>query len=321
MMGMDLSDARLKAEVDWIEVRFRLERSTNFKTLYDRGQSFIKAFSEDDNGLRRVGNTGANTFSVRLQCPGSFADVVKALDKITSGNRIIGTPEIVGLELALDIYSVSGNDNALADRAYNMFQFATKFASDNRRFTGTLGNKDALPIPEHGDEVKNLLNQGRGIFIGNKHDDLHQRIYVKRTDNHNMLPVSGHRARYEVTFKDGRVPVRDLDELQSFKFESLAYWFRFCRPKPAALTGGPFQKYRQMFLTMDTRPGEVRERLTPRGKRKHATSMERDKEFNAKSADALRGLSRRWKGDRAMQKIRLDRESMLLKYKDSGVWS
>ncbi len=64
---MNIQDAKLRAEVDWIELRFELERSTNFATLYKRGQGYIKAFSKTDKGLRRVGNTGSNVFSVRLQ--------------------------------------------------------------------------------------------------------------------------------------------------------------------------------------------------------------------------------------------------------------
>lgn len=284
--GTDMTRFRLRAVVDWIECEFETTRSTNAQTVKRAGHfKFVVP-------INLGSGSAATIFRIRFQDPGSFGVVQESLRKLSAQFPLSCAPTITGVEVSLDAYLKSATPDELPSLAARWYKHLTTLVSPNRRFSGRWkGDVHALWDAA---TILRLLQQDRVIFIGERDDDLTQRIYVKQNDAGRALEACDHRARIEVTIRNEELPMDSLEDWGLYRFESLSRYFRFRRQREG---GDPVVAY---ALQRAAQTGERRlRRRAAGGRRLFGAGSAADTAMNKAARDALRELSRRWAGHRA----------------------
>lgn len=268
------SCVRFRATVDWIEMVVSPARQTNWQTVQaaifqaidktvrvdalDQGYLFNKyAQSPHEEWIKR-----ATAFKFRLQDPARFINIQRVIDQINNNLKCEISTTITGIEVSVDAYG-AGADMALA-----MYRGLKNPVSKNQRLykRGAKLKQYTTNAAKQSDEViLDYLRKGWMIGLGDKDDNLYQRIYFKTTDCNgglNRMQVEP-RARVEIRLGGIALPFRTLAELKQFKFTNLSKHFLF--------------QLRRDNVT----PGS--------GKRYDA-----DKVLNRCAGDALQRLSRSW---------------------------
>lgn len=290
-----LANYQFQVVVDWIGVAFETDRSTNFSSV---SKHLPRASYVEPIEPGAAGET--SRFVARFQEPKCWQEITNALATLGDWITLCGPPAVVSIEVSLDAYSKAHDTNELVPMAAHFFTALKNPVSDNARFTGLPGTVVGI-VNARG--VQTMLGRGRGIFIGNKNDDLAQRIYVKTRDGgegHEVtLPPEQHRARIEIRLQGDALPNRALDDWKSFDFEDLSNWFKFRR-----LDAEDVSKLQRLILEWDARLGARR----GMNRRKFPIGTAADIELNHKAYDALRSLTtkmRRTKPDRRDRRARI----------------
>jgi hypothetical protein len=151
------------------------------------------------------------------------------------------------------------------------------------------------------EKARRMLAGGREIIIGNKTDELSQRIYFKTTDK-GGVPLEDedmHRARVEITVQGGALPFKSWGEWASFRFErkenNLSRFFTFRKDRNL----NSLSPLHRIILERRPQIGERKEQRRSRkggGQRLYNSETVADIELNKRARGALRNLSGRWEG-------------------------
>ncbi|ONB63070.1 hypothetical protein AQ902_22710 [Burkholderia pseudomallei] len=249
----DLRHFRRKACVDWLDVRLRTARPTQFQHVQSAldaagaGKLHVRAIDDGPGGV-------ADTFVVRVtdRLANHYAALSKALAEFAERYPLTHEPEIVAIEVACDFLHTEEAEREAATRAmtYRLQSSLLTDGSRPRQFDPQVWANRFMDVP--GRRLDPLLNYREG----NKDDDVSWQCYWKRTDkNKQPLPPNEWRARVEVTLKGntlrstGLVKLADLD---GYKFTDLVRFFRFRTPiTPEAQAKG--DRFKLAAITMNRR--------------------------------------------------------------------
>lgn len=225
---IDYSRYRFTSVIDWVQVRVKLSRATNFFTMRRHfNLHYVKGIGEQTS-------RAATEFEFRVHDIQKWHELHNCLDAIESKFGFTHPPEITGVEVTFDAFSKSNDRAELVKMAGHFYKYVTRPFSKNRRFARDYkGSAFQSRSIRHIDNL-NKFNIGWTAYIGcQSADGRTQRIYVKTTDREMPLNyISEHRARYEVTLVNQECPFKTVDEAKTFKFQSLAPYFAFRRLKP-----------------------------------------------------------------------------------------
>ncbi|SFZ78710.1 hypothetical protein [Chitinimonas taiwanensis] len=316
-MPIDYAAFRYEAVFDFIELDIQLHRASNHQTVSKAlGASYVIPLDPHSGGPLIKNEAGhypnggsTNRFGVRIQDPASQRDVQARLRPLEESHGIAHPVGIRVLEVAFDAYAPPDAQHSLVDMAFHFNRGLAPRVSNDLEFNfftairkkvGNDGVAD-LRFPmerfETERQVKQLLQQGRTIKIGENGSGHTQRIYVKTSDTapdlsdgRVPLPASQHRARFENTFSGSKLPFTLLDDMVSDSFvEKLSPFFAWrLVPQESPLT------LRQ--LTIGAR--ELRPRISNgrvKGTREFSRNTRADDALNRRAYDALRALSKRWR--------------------------
>ena len=234
----DLRHFRRKACVDWLDVRLRTSRPTQFQHVQSAldatgaGKLYVDPIDPGPGGV-------ADTFVVRVtdRLANNYAALSKALAEFSARYPLAHAPELVAIEVACDFLhtgEVERDASTIEMTRRLQSSLLTDCGDDDdfrqhpRRFDPVAGKYRRL------DEDKDLrLDPHFTYRIGNDWDDVSWRVYWKRTDKEQPLPPNEWRARVEVTLQGdalrgvGLVKLADLD---GYKFTNITGFFRFRTP-------------------------------------------------------------------------------------------
>lgn len=286
-------DFRIDAFLDWVEIRLTLAEPTQSRYLRAAlprawaggGKApYVRSESGQSNNTDTV-------FTIRIQDPVSAFTVRMDLERLASGFRFAAPPQITAVEVGVDAHPLTDTVDlvALAERLY---RGAAQPASNNRRIPGVKGTKGGVTSAlESRPQNRLALQRGRPLFIGNEHDPVAQRIYVK----------DGNRARFEVTFKFGSVPFRTLEQWSEFRFTDLSNHFRWRRQSAAVSDFHQLLQDTRVVLA-EAEPAGAKQRH----RRLHRQGTEADHQLRELAYQALRRLTsaqrkapRRWTASNA----------------------
>lgn len=249
---------RTSAVIDWIEVAVTLESETQFRYIQSKLQSileldrppYVKALNPGAGGA-------ANRFVIYLH--DTHAAALHELERIMTAlalhHPFAAPPEVTSIELAVDFYPK--HDPADIPHLVHRLQLSIDARGNPRQF-----DPDKAAAPKHGNRFLNpdrpepvtglTLDPRLNLRIGNKGDPVQRQIYDKHTDNNGQPVTPGkRRARAEFTVTGSKLALRvlgpdagsrsvTLDDLRTFKFETLADLLHFRQFKPIeAITGNP----------------------------------------------------------------------------------
>jgi hypothetical protein len=242
---------RTQAVIDWIDLAVTLQSGTQFRYVQAALRSILGLAT--DPYVEPV-NAGAGGVATRfiLRVHDTHTATLHELERITSGLALVRPfvkpPEVTGIELALDFYSRS-NPNAVPDMVHRLQSSIAAYADNPRQF-----DPDKAQQPKHGNRFLNrdrpepvtglALDPRLNLRIGNAGDAVQWQVYDKRTDN-NRQPIEPgqRRARAEFTLSGEEFAKRvlgpnvgsrlaTLDDLRTFRFETLADLLHFRKFKP-----------------------------------------------------------------------------------------
>lgn len=302
---MDYSKFRIKACVDWIGIGIQTASTTKGHTV---SKLVAEAWGMPEGTQPSVipldeGAGGAATkFEIRLQDPGRWQDVETALNKLRRwfSKGLVGEPVISAIEVALDAYSKGAGRDEMVELVSRYYRFHSRLVSGNRRFAGTCkgDTKGRGLVGYDPEKARRKIGGGGVIVIGNKTDDLCQRIYFKTTDKGGKaLPESQHRARVEVTLRGGALSGYTMKQWASFRFQSLSEYFAFRKYKDYE----SLSPMRQILLDRIPQVGERvprRRLLKGGGVYLYNRDTRADTVLNKRARDALNYLSEQWENVR-----------------------
>jgi len=276
---------RFRAEVDWIEWEVVLQTPSNAQTIRRHGRfTFVEAIDPREGAA-------ATIFRFRIHDPKTFRSAARRVDDLEPLFPMTVEPRLSGIEVSFDAYPANSEDpnaEAMSRMAADWFKFLTHPVSPKGRFAGRWVG-DVEPVPG-GLGTARMLAAGRVLVIGDRNDDLMQRIYVKKTDASTPLPPHQHRARIEVAMRNIAVPCASMAEGADFRFETLAPYFRFRRLKDDLDSATAYGMARATQL------GARRHRRTRTGgKAMFGAATRADLVMNKAAREALRELTRRWR--------------------------
>lgn len=319
---------RTRAVIDWIELSVTLESGTQFRYVQNKLQSILEL---DTLPFVRPVNAGAGNvakrFAVRLH--DAHAATLHELECITTALALAypfaEPPEVTGIEIALDFDAKHDQNDILA--MVHRLQSSIEAHGNPRQF-----DPDKAPTPKHGNRFLNpdrpepvtglSLDPRLNLRIGNTGDAVQWQIYDKRTDN-NRQPIApgARRARAEFTMTGSELAWRTLgpdagsrlvtlDDLRTFKFETLANLLHFRQLKPieaikddplfaATLARlGPLREQGivnyHLGLTAFYRDGRRPNDMGRKATRKHSRHTVADAELNDIARRALKALTGRF---------------------------
>jgi hypothetical protein len=249
---------RTRAVIDWIELTVTLKSGTQFRYLQDTLGSVLSLTTRPYVKPVNAGpGNVASRFVLRLH--DGHAATLRDLERITAAlalaHPLAEPPEVTGIELALDFYS-RHDPNAVPGLVHRL-QASIEAHGNPRQFDPV-----KAATPKHGNRYLNpnrpepvtglILDPRLNLRIGNAGDAVQWQIYDKRTDN-NRKPIepSQRRARAEFTLTGNELAKRvlgpnagsrltTLDDLRTFRFETLARLLHFRQLKPIeAITNNP----------------------------------------------------------------------------------
>jgi hypothetical protein len=244
------SEFKSRAVVDWIELGVTLKNGTQFRYIQDKLQSILDLKSRPyvkpvNAGPGKV----ATCFRLRLHDAhtATFRDLERIMTALSLVHPFADTPTVTGIEVALDFYS-RNDPNAVQELVLRL-QRGLQAYGNPRQF-----DPDKAAAPKHGNRYLNrerpepvtglILDPRLNLRIGDIGDAVQWQVYDKLTDN-NGQPVesSQRRARAEFTLTGEELARRilgancgsrlaNLDDLRTFKFETLAELLHFRLFKP-----------------------------------------------------------------------------------------
>lgn len=292
---MDFKRFRFRAEVDFIAIRFSLDRPTRF----DAVQRLLEPTLGYRPRIRRIekGDAGeTKLFIVEIQDPGNRALIERVIDQMAARYAIVDAPKITAIEIALDAYHDANDPIELAKMVARMYRGCTMPVSVNQRIYryGRHDKMSKVYKPQAAPEPKLLvpkLIEGWQIGIGNQTDDLYQHGYVKTTDDAGKvaLPPNQHRARFEIRIQG--------EEVEALEFPNISplipgRYFKF-RIENEAVTSKDL--FRKTALSKLPQIGERKPRKAKNGKTVlYSQSVKADAVLNEKARWAFKNLVKRW---------------------------
>lgn len=272
----------LRAEIDWINIEVAIQGTTNLKAIRravasatGQEKAFVDVMGEDPNS--------GSVFRFSIHDPNKFALVGAVLARLNQSFPFALPPTITAIEIALDDYRKGPEQ--VADWYYGLSVLAD--TRNHRLYRDFKGSGQYMP--RYRDSLVRKIAEGNQIAIGNKSADIYQHGYFKQTDhNKQPLPESEHRARIEVTLRQGKLPCTTLDDWAEFPFEQLSDYFRFRSPK------SNLSDFDQMIIAGRQIGEKVSRNRQGGGTRLNNPLTKADPE-NETVRNALRNLSRRWK--------------------------
>lgn len=290
-----LHGLKLKAVVDWIELKVTLPRSSQPQHVRTRmpaswGLPWVEAMTDDTSRT-------AIEFKFRLQDPpgpGRFMGEIQSL--ALPGEPPIGEADvtITGLEIAIDARHPASDPQALAQAALHLMRHHAHppaGPADPEGVAPRITGPGWAQAPLSPASALRALLQGLTINTGGQGADYTTRCYVKRHDTQDgetyaPLPPSRHRARFEITLRGSELPFVTIEGWRRFRFEKLAQRFALCSAAPTTAMMALLQN-RSLQLG---RPDSAGKRTAHR--RLRAAGTRRDSQANATIKVALRALTR-----------------------------
>jgi hypothetical protein len=278
---------RFRAVIDWIDIRIKTTVPSNHDTVTTRtGVPFAEAILP--------GPGGATTeFRLRFHEPNNWNAIDSMLERFTHDHPLAEPAQIVGIEIALDAYSRAGNKNDLVDMTFQFYRRAQFLCSENRRMSN---GKITHAIGSRGLN-RTDIEDGFNLYIGDRHDDIKQHIYLKQItheDGHVVaLPTEQHRARTEFTLKGAQLPEQTLEAWKGLEFQKFARLFKF-RAEKTNMNAA----WRRAFQSADQIGERKPRRNKHRGVRFFSPLTQADKNLSESAYTALRELSRRMQAER-----------------------
>ncbi|KVH47347.1 hypothetical protein [Burkholderia diffusa] len=288
---------KFRASVDWLSFEIETASSTHATTLRDELDvcGYVTPLDKSPGGA-------ATRFSIPFQDIRSWDDAqsrweetrgrLKALKRLPL-DAPEHDPVITGIEVSFDAYARTATRDDLIDMAVRFFAFGNVVAdyrSSGVWLNGVMIEKVAAVMSRH--DVRRLFANDRVINIGDRDDDLTQRVYFKTKDSGEPLPEERHRARAEVTLKRTALPFKTLAAARRFEFQTLAK------------SGKKYFSYRKQLDGMEPLPALIHSRYAQVGMRKERRTEKRgkllydpktqaDTELNRLARDKLAELTKR----------------------------
>lgn len=282
--AMDYTRYKFTAVIDWLQFTIKTQSPTNFQTIKRHCDlSYVEPLDKSAGG-------SATEFQFRLFDVQSWMYVKRYIDRINDHFPLDGPPVITGVEIALDAYSKYGVEDDLTAMAAHFYKYLANPVSDNRRIGS--GPRSGFSAEIWYRYVIEHFQKGETAYIGNKHDNLSQRIYYKTTDNDAPLDQPEHRTRVEITMMHGACPFKSISEAEQYQLSNLARWFKFRRIREQ-LDGFSRKVAEEKAIS-----GLVNSaRRAGGGIRLNSKSTRADRVLGDKAYDALRNLDRKLKRD------------------------
>jgi hypothetical protein len=297
----DLQNFRRKACVDWVDVRLRIARPSQFQHVQSAldtagaGKLHVRAIEPGPGGV-------ADTFVMRVtdHLANNYAALSKALTEFAARYPLVHAPEIVAIEVACDFLHIGEveRDASTMEMTYRLQSSLLTDGDSPRQFDPQVWANRYMDVA--GQRLDPLLNYREG----NKGDDVSWQCYWKRTDRGQPLPPNEWRARVEVTLKGdalrdvGLVKLADLD---GYKFTNLARFFRFRTPiDPEAQAKG--DRFKLAAITINRRLNDatperglhsfrsIGQHDKKQRRRSESSHLQADDELQRAVKDALRHL-------------------------------
>lgn len=249
---------RTRAVIDWIELAVTLENETQFRYVQKRLQTILEL---DTRSFVRPVDPGAGnvakrfTFCLHDGHAATLGELERIMAVLALAFPFAAPPEITNIELALDFYPKLDLDNIPS--LVHRLQSSIEARCNPRQFDPDKAPKrkhcNRFLNPDRPEPVTGLTLDARlNLRIGNKGDPIQRQIYDKRTDNNGQPVAPGkRRARAEFTLTGSQLAWRalgpnagsrlvTLDDLRTFRFETLANFLHFRQLKPIdAITNDP----------------------------------------------------------------------------------
>lgn len=284
---MDYSKLKCCAVVDWLSFEIETASRTHGETVFEKCglSNYVTKLNGRPGGV-------ATRFVVRFQDIKNWDDAQARLDALAARFPLAPghTPTIAGIEVSFDAYARDGTTRAdLVDMAVRFFAFGHvvgDYRSSGVWLPGPDGNKvrvQKVAAVTSRFDARRLLNNDRVVNVGDRDDDVTQRIYFKTKDGGAVLPVKEHRARAEVTLRGAALPFTTLEAARHFDFKTLA--------KP--VTG--YFRYRRQCDGMEPLPAVIHSRYAQVGARKERTKDGRTRLYdeNTEADTALNERARK----------------------------
>ena len=291
---------RFKAVIDWVRLRVTLDSPSQFRHVQNRllpifGKLHVKACDGNDSSLR---------FDITFQDPEGPNSIMRGLQKVYGQTLQESAVQVIGLELALDVYSRTNDPASLAAAALHMYVHHAHPPAGSARTT----KPKQFFVPATKREIFAEVDAGYTLHKGDKNASHTCRYYVKRQDTidgvpYAPLPLAKHRARFENTWRgDLTPPFKTLAEWRGFRFESLSEQFSLVTATPTFGMAALLQRAKtQLGRSLDKNDQEIRhpdamaKSQLPNYRRKGAPYTQRDTPTNQKIRQALRNLTDRSK--------------------------
>lgn len=303
---------KFKATVDWVELEVH---TINPHPAWRVWKAAAGAFSRvtgldphSDNDIKHTGAQGENTpttrFATRIQAPERFTAITAALNTIRDLCPV--TPVTVrSIEVAFDAYRQPGTTDAeLVEMVVTMLHQINRPSGTND--APRVYKQKGTPELRYGLKALRVpIQNGNTAMYGNKGDDFVVRGYLKDydtvtssdggTQRVNLSNPSDYRARIEVRLQGRACPVRSLNELNSFRFESLARFFKFRQLSDnlTDLTALVAERSASLGSVINT-TGQKNEAYRNRGRLRKTKVASQASPLNERARDQLRKLTRRW---------------------------
>lgn len=290
-VSKEYADFRFRAEIDWIELKIRTKKPTNFHTVRKRLDARYAETRNEGSGR------AATEFFVRFYSLANWRSIDLALEKLTRDHLLAGPVEVTGIEIALDAYSKPCDRQALVHMTANFYRGLAYLVSKNQRIVfGGKGSVESIPLPK---VFLKKIDQGGNIYIGNSEPEgdlgdpnnwILQHIYLKEVDRKKPLPIKEHRARIEVTLRGIALPQKLLEEWKSHQFTAQSQFFKFRKPKD-----GLSLLQKSSFEAKSYYGGKGKKSYSSK-RRIYSGVTSADIALNARAYDALKNLSKRMGG-------------------------
>lgn len=300
---MDTTKFKTCAQVDWVELRFRLKSRSNLQTVQPKLNRILD-LSEGKSAsvfvLDAEAGGAASLFAFRIQDPKRVADVQRVLAELTKRFDLACPPRVTGIEVAFDLFPKKGTTpREVSEAVAHLYKFSTSHPSANHRIYNDL---QACEVPARLDSLVRAVEAGYCIGVGyqresrNKRgtaaaDSISARWYHKCHDNGDDLPEDQHRARMEITLQGNGLPFQTLDQLAAFDFNGLQEHYTFRSLKTEL---DPFVADVLLNGALPLFAKRVRNRREG-GTRLHSPSTVADAALNDAARRALRSLTKRWR--------------------------
>ncbi len=296
-----LQNFRRKACVDWMDVRLRTARPSQFQHIQSAldatgaGKLYVAPIERGPGGV-------ADTFVVRVpdHLANDYAALSKALSEFTARYPLAHAPEIIAIEVACDFLHTGEveRDASTIEMTRRLQSSLLTDGSRPRQFDPAARKNRFMDV--RGERLDPLLNYREG----SKWDDVSWHVYWKRTDCGQPLQPNEWRARVEVTLKGDALKSTDLiklADLDGYKFTSLARFFRFRTPiDPETQAKGDRFKLAAITINRhlnDATPARglhsfrsIGQRDKKQRRRSESSHLQADDELQRAVKDALRHL-------------------------------